>query len=92
MEIEIKDTDGFFERVLKKYIAVKCRNPGAILFFSHKDFYSSFFDDAVFLSDNFRLPIYNPRNIPMIQIPVEDANHYMQRIAKQARCVKVPGL
>ncbi|EFK10170.1 conserved hypothetical protein [delta proteobacterium NaphS2] len=97
--IKPKDTDTFVERLLKNYIWWKLRHKGAVMLFGEfgegkygkKAFYIALFDDAVWIAEHFKRPLFDLKGVPLVVIPTDhDMIDYLSKwITLQTKNVAV---
>jgi len=80
--------------MMKQYLAIKRRHPGAILFFRMGDFYEMFMDDAVVASDVLKIALTtrdkNRENaVPMCGVPYHAAEGYLTRLVDAGHKVAI---
>lgn len=88
---EIKDSDSFFERLLKNYINLKLHYKGSVLFFGgygKTGYHVLLFDDALWFAENFNLMVFDLHGVPFVHVPGNILEYYMQWAMLQTRTVR----
>ena len=88
---EIKESDNFFERLLKNYMNLKLGYQGSILFFGgygKSGYYVLLFDDALWFAENFKLTVFDLHGVPFVHVPGNILEYYIQWAMLQTKNVK----
>ena len=89
----VREPDAGTTPMLRQYLEVKAKDPGALLFFRLGDFYELFFEDAKLASAALGLTLTSrPKGegrIPMAGVPFHAAKGYIRRLVEQGHRVAV---